>query len=71
MNTFDVILLKAMWWFKMGSFLLFFYHRMLFKGRPSWLSDSVHLQMQETRVQSRGWEDPLEKEMATHSSILA
>ena len=27
--------------------------------------------MQETRVCSRGWEDPLEKEMATHSSILA
>jgi len=24
--------------------------------------------MQETRVQSLGWEDPLEKEMATHSS---
>ena len=23
------------------------------------------------RVQSLGWEDPLEKEMATHSSILA
>ena len=27
--------------------------------------------MQETRVQSLGMEDPLEKEMATHSSILA
>ena len=27
--------------------------------------------MQETWVQSPGWEDPLEKEMATHSSILA
>ena len=26
--------------------------------------------MQETRVQSLGQEDPLEKEMATHSSIL-
>ena len=25
----------------------------------------------ETRVQSLGWEDPLEKEMATHSSVLA
>ena len=25
---------------------------------------------QETWVQSLGWEDPLEKEMATHSSIL-
>ena len=27
--------------------------------------------MQETWVQSPGWEDPLEKEMATHSSFLA
>ena len=27
--------------------------------------------MQETRVQSLGWEDPLEKEAATHFSILA
>ena len=27
--------------------------------------------MQATWVRSLGWEDPLEKEMATHSSILA
>ena len=27
--------------------------------------------MQKTRVQSLGWEDPLEKEMATQSSTLA
>ena len=27
--------------------------------------------MQETQVQPPGWEDPLEKEMATHSSTLA
>ena len=27
--------------------------------------------VQETRVRSLGWEDPLEKEKATHSSILA
>ena len=27
--------------------------------------------MQEIWVQSLGWEDPLEKKMATHSSILA
>ena len=27
--------------------------------------------MQETCVGSLGWEDPLEKEMATHSSTLA
>ena len=27
--------------------------------------------VQETQVRSLGWEDPLEKEMATHSNILA
>ena len=27
--------------------------------------------MQEIWIQPLGWEDPLEKEMATHSSILA
>ena len=28
-------------------------------------------EIQKKPVQSLGWEDPLEKEMATHSSILA
>ena len=28
-------------------------------------------EMQETQVQYLGWEDPLEEEMTTHSSILA
>ena len=27
--------------------------------------------MQEIQVQSLGWEDPLEQEMATHSPVLA
>ena len=27
--------------------------------------------VQETQVQSLGWEDPLEESMATHSSVLA
>ena len=27
--------------------------------------------MQETQVRSLGWEDPMEKEMANHSCILA
>ena len=31
----------------------------------------IHLPMQETWVRSLGWEDPLEKEMATQCSILA
>ena len=34
-----------------------------------WLS--IRLPMQERQVQSLGQEDPLEKEMAAHSSILA
>ena len=29
------------------------------------------LPVQETQVQSLGWEDPLEEKMATHSNILA
>ena len=33
--------------------------------------ERIYLLMQETRVQSLGPEDPLEKDMATHSSILA
>ena len=33
--------------------------------------ERIRLLMQETLVQSLGWEDPLEEEMATHSSILA
>ena len=33
--------------------------------------ERIWLPMQETWVQFLGWEDPLEKEMATHSSILA
>ena len=31
----------------------------------------IYLPMQEMQVQSLGKEDPLEKEMATHSSVLA
>ena len=41
-------------------------------GRPWWLRGLKRLPaMRETWVRSLGWEDPLEKEMATHSSILA
>ena len=41
--------------------------------RPSPVAQVVKnlLAMWETWVQSLGWEDPLEKGMATHSSILA
>ena len=43
-------------------------------GFPWWLSVKAYATMQqikEIRVQSLGQEDPLEKDMATHSSILA
>ena len=46
----------------------------LFGPTRGFLGDSVvgiHLQMQETWVRSLGWEDSLEKEMATHSTIIA
>ena len=44
----------------------------LISGLPWWLSGKkIHLPMQEMQVQSVGQEDPLEKEMATHSSVLA
>ena len=33
--------------------------------------ERIRLPMQETRVRSLGREDPLEKEMATHSNIFA
>ena len=47
------------------------HHEMDFPGD----SDSKELQkrpiIQDTQVSSLGWEDPLEKGMVTHSSILA
>ena len=39
-------------------------------GFPWWLSDKNLPAMQEKCVQSLGWEDPLEKKMTMHSSIL-
>jgi len=36
-----------------------------------WKESACDAGMQEIQVQSLGWEDPLEKSMATHSSILA
>ena len=41
-------------------------------SRPSLVAQTGNLpKMRETRVQPLGQEDPLEKEMVTHSSILA
>jgi len=45
-----------------------------FTGCPHCLTeknDPPSPHSQETQVQSQGWEDPLEKGMAAHSSILA
>ena len=40
-------------------------------GFPGGSDGKASASYEETQVQSLGWEDPLEKEMATHSSILA
>ena len=40
-------------------------------GLPRWLSGKESSAMQEMRVRPLGKEEPPEKEMATHSSILA
>ena len=42
-------------------------------SQVKWVAQTAKrlLTMWETRVRSLGWEDPLEKEMATHSSSLA
>ena len=47
-----------MWWFYFSLSLV----AQTVKSLPA---------VQGTRVRSLGWEDPLEKAMATHSSILA
>ena len=41
------------------------------KGFPGGSDSKESPAVQETWVQSLGWEDPLEEGMATHSSILA
>ena len=47
-------------------------HLLLRRRLPWWLSGKrIFLPIWEMWVQSLGWEDPLEKEIATHSSILA
>ena len=40
-------------------------------GLPGGSDDKLLPTIQETEVQSLGWKDLLEKEMATHSSMLA
>ena len=49
------------------------FNDVLFEKKSSLVAQMVKRlsAMQETRGQSLGWEDPLEKEMAAHSSTLA
>ena len=53
--------------------MFFFFLIFLFLNRASVVAQMVKRPpaMRETWVRSLGWEDPLEKEMATHSSTLA
>ena len=53
------------------SHILYVQLKLGFPWLPQWLKKKIHLPMQETWVQSLGWEDPLEREMATLSNILA
>ena len=43
----------------------------LFPGGPVLMNPPAVQETQETRVRSRGWEDPLEKKLATHCSSFA
>ena len=57
----------------MNSHLLDFAYYLLFISAASLVAQMVKNlpAVQETWVQSLGWEDALEKEMATHSGIVA
>ena len=52
-------------------FKFFEYFHRAYWGFPGASDGKESPAMQETRVQSLDWEDPLEKGMTTHSSILA
>ena len=72
-SKFKRLKLFDMYQFHFGNFygcttLLFFNWS---RGLLGWLSDKNLPAKQEMQVQSLDWEDTLEKEMATHSSILA
>ena len=64
--------------FKSSLSLLIFCQVLLLITNCRYLQASLVVQMvrnlpgmQETQVQSLGWEEPLERGMATHSSVLA
>ena len=55
-----------------GKCILSLFHESVFRIRASLVAQLVKnlAAMQETWILSLGWEDPLEKGTATHSSIL-
>ena len=55
------------------SFFSFLALSIFLLGRSSLMAQTVNNMpaMRETRVRPLGWEDSLEKKMATHSSVLA
>ena len=57
----------------MGAYLQLYFREKPYKDWASLVAQMVKNlpAMQVTWVRSLGWEDPLEKGMATHSSILA
>ena len=61
------------WTFVDKGISLLFNMQSRFVTQAAWVAQMVKHPptMQETWVQSLGWEDPLGKEMATHSSTLA
>ena len=73
-SLYDFLKSNPLSWCQIPNIGLF--HHLLFSPSPKGaflVAQSVRNlpAMQETWVQFLGWEDPLEKEMATHSSILA
>ena len=73
METKVNIPLREIPWFCSGMLTTFLTRTPLLDKGTSLVAQTVkHLStMWETRVQSLGWEDPMEKEMATHSSTIA
>ena len=77
-----LFIFSVMWWNNPGllswwDFALFLWTannilmNLLILGFPGGSMAKNLPAMQKTWVQSLGWEDPLEKGMATHSSIMA
>ena len=68
LSSTDVLFLRILWggW----VYLLFFCQGSSHTSRVAQMVKNLPA-MQETQVQSLGWEDPLEKGVAAHSSILA